>query len=208
MDDTLVAQFTAITSTDPERAAQYLRLTDGNFEQAIQLYFDSPALDLTSSEAQPSAPSSAIRQPATGRGRDDFRSHPSRYTEDEDGIVHIDSDDGSGEFDVDSEDRASRALRQEQPLMPSQQAFGGATVTDDEAIARRLQEEFYGDPEAAAAGEHGVRAPMARTTETLVGPGADWGDDADELSAAVTEQMLARQRRQQNSKCTRTWCSV
>nr|POE82726.1 ubx domain-containing protein 2 [Quercus suber] len=74
------------------------------------------------------------------------------------------------------------------------------TVEDDEAIARRLQEEMYGargGSGAAGVGdfdEDGVRAPMARTTETLVGPGSDWRDDPSAMNQAVFEQLANRQR--------------
>lgn len=47
----------------------------------------------------------------------------------------------------------------------------GANVEDDEAMARRLQEEMYGG--GGPAQEQEVRAPIARQSETLVGPGSD-----------------------------------
>lgn len=79
---------------------------------------------------------------------------------------------------------------------------GGTSFEDDEAMARRLQEEMYGGGGGGGAGDdvdsEGVRAPMARTTETLVGPNSDWstvGRDPGEMRAAVAEQMMARQRR-------------
>ncbi|KAI4728388.1 hypothetical protein E4T49_03747 [Aureobasidium sp. EXF-10728] len=149
MDDELIANFTAITSATPERARQYLTLTDNNLEQAIQLYFDSDGADMGAAMPQQSAQPAA--QPA---------SH--RYNQDDNGVVTIDSDDDDAPYE------------------------------DDEAMARRLQQEAYG----TAGGEDEVRAPMQRTTETLVGPGSRWaGDDEDDINAAVHEQMLARQRR-------------
>ena len=62
-------------------------------------------------------------------------------------------------------------------------------------MARRLQEELYagGDIGGGPAGD-GVRAPIRRTTETLVGPGAYGMSDDDDMRAAVLEQMRARQR--------------
>lgn len=45
MDEENVLNFVSITSCDPDKALQYLRLTDNNLEQAIQLFFDSPNLD-------------------------------------------------------------------------------------------------------------------------------------------------------------------
>ncbi|KAG2167368.1 hypothetical protein VTO58DRAFT_100773 [Aureobasidium pullulans] len=151
MDDELIANFTAITSATPERARQYLTLTDSNLEQAIQLFFDSDGADMGAAMPQQSTQPAA--QPASRR-----------YNEDDNGVVTIDSDDDDAAYE------------------------------DDEAMARRLQQEAYG----SAGGEDDVRAPMARTTETLVGPGSRWGpagDDEDDINAAVAEQMLARQRR-------------
>ncbi|KAG9882515.1 hypothetical protein KCV05_g12322, partial [Aureobasidium melanogenum] len=120
MDDELIANFTAITSATPERARQYLTLTDNNLEQAIQLYFDSDGADMGAAMPQQSAQPAA--QPASRR-----------YNQDDNGVVTIDSDDDDVPYE------------------------------DDEAMARRLQQEAYGN----AGGEEEVRAPMARTTETL-----------------------------------------
>jgi hypothetical protein len=160
MDDENIVNFVSITSCEPDKAAQYLRLTEGNFEQAIQLYFDSPNLDLggASSAAAPAqnAPSSA-RNPIT-----------------------VDSDDDMSDFDP-------AALASTPPARPP------PAVEDDEAMARRLQEEMYGG--GGPPGEEEVRAPMQRTTETLVGPGSNWGpaDEEEDVDAMVQEQ-LARRR--------------
>ena len=74
-------------------------------------------------------------------------------------------------------------------------------VEDDEAMARRLQEEMYGSRGAGGAGmdEEDVRAPMARTTETLVGPGSYGGgfdpSDPGQMNAAIAQQLMQRQQR-------------
>jgi hypothetical protein len=65
-----------------------------------------------------------------------------------------------------------------------------AGIEDDEAMARRLQEEFYGSGGA----QPEVRAPIARQTETLVGPDANWGPGDDNLEAMVAEQLANRRR--------------
>lgn len=68
-------------------------------------------------------------------------------------------------------------------------AHPSAGFEDDEAMARRLQEEAYGDQ------EQGVRAPIARHAETLAGPGADMM--MDDIDDQVSARMQAfRQRRQ------------
>jgi hypothetical protein len=72
-----------------------------------------------------------------------------------------------------------------------------ANLEDDEAMARRLQEEMYGASGAGGAGglaQDEVRAPMERRTETLVGPGADWGPGEDDDVDALVQQQLARRR--------------
>jgi len=42
--------------------------------------------------------------------------------------------------------------------------------------------------------EHGYRPPIGRTTETLVGPGSFDPSNAEEMRAAVMEQMMARRQ--------------
>ena len=139
MSDAAVAQFTEITGASPQVASQYLQITDNNLESAMQLYFenDGAALQIPDSEQQQQQSSS--RQRSTGY-------------EDEDGVVHLDSDD-------------------ETPS--AQQGARGNTFDDDMEMARRLQEEMYAEGDASRS--DGVRAPMARTTETLVGPESNWG---------------------------------
>ncbi|WPH03810.1 ubx domain-containing protein 2 [Acrodontium crateriforme] len=73
---------------------------------------------------------------------------------------------------------------------------GGPSTEDDEAMARRLQEEMYGGGGREAGGNamdvDEVRAPMARTTETLVGPSSDWRSDPGAMNAAIFDQMQRR----------------
>lgn len=93
-----------------------------------------------------------------------------------DGTVHVDSDD---DIAIDE----TRSTPRNQPPQAS-------TFEDDAAMARRLQEEMYS---GTADNSDGVRAPMARTTETLVGP--DAGIDDDDMHASILGQLRARQSR-------------
>jgi len=202
MEDAAVAQFTSITGASPERALQYLRLTDGNLEQAMQLFFDSDGIDL-----EGSAP------PATGAPRSTSQipqappQHGAGATGYMDGssVVHIDSDEEI--IDDNNPEGTSYNRRAGATSSVSRSALhtpanvtpptGTATrgMDDDEALARRLQEEFYtGGDMAGVRDADGIRAPIGRTTETLVGPGADYPSEPDEMRAAVLEQMQARQR--------------
>lgn len=74
---------------------------------------------------------------------------------------------------------------------PRNQPPQGLAADDDEAMARRLQEEMYSTREEDTS--DGVRAPMARTTETLVGPEPEF-DDGD-MHANILDQLRARQTR-------------
>ena len=212
-EDGAVAQFTAITDATPERARQYLRLADDNIEQAIELFFANDGADVggtasaqVTQNTQPPVEAAFHPQPM-----------PRQQTyEDDEGIVHLDSDnedDVTQDTEID-EDNTTNPKSTNQTLVnpssrPARPAGGpttrsqpnGTTVEDDEAMARRLQEEIYGAGAAGGAGastdlldEHGVRAPLARTTETLIGPGS-YGQvgDEDDTHAAVLEQLRVRE---------------
>lgn len=72
-------------------------------------------------------------------------------------------------------------------------------VEQDSAFAQRMQNDLYqdgGDASDMGLGADRVRAPMARTTETLVGPGADTGESDEDRRT----QMLARLARGPNRR--------
>jgi len=172
-----VDTFTTFTGASPDVARRYLGMTENNAEQAIQLFFDSP--DLASGVGEQTGPppvphSSRPAPPAASVGREDAR-----------GVVHLESDDEL--MDVDDND--------EQGVSSRAAAVGrAADFEDDEAIARRMQEELYTGGDASGGFDaEGVRAPMARTTETLVG-GADGDWSPQDVNAAVLQQMRARQQ--------------
>ena len=216
MDGDTLSSFTAITGTATDRAQQYLTLTDDNLEQALELYFANDGADLEGAPSTapvqppqvPSVPSSSTR-----------RSRPRQGYHDNRGIVHIDSESESDDSGVESFQGASVAPARSQPDVNTrslQQAPAASTPSigrtdpkeDDEAMARRLQEEFYGAPAASESTDtEGVRAPIARTTETLVGPDAYDLDDEGDMRAAVLEQMRARQQ-QPRSRGTLSFTTV
>ncbi|KAH8648908.1 hypothetical protein BGZ60DRAFT_534771 [Tricladium varicosporioides] len=175
--DEAIDTFVTFTGASAAVARRYLQMTENDSQQAIQLYFDSPDLasgaDAAASTAPP-VPTSTRPRPSTSNA-----GH-----EDASGVVHLDSDDDNMEVDDDDEETSTAA------------AIGrAADFEDDEAIARRMQEELYaGGDSAGGFDTDGVRAPIGRTTETLVGgPGGDWGHD--DVQAAVAEQMRLRQQR-------------
>ena len=193
MDDS-IAQFVAITDASSEKARQYLNISDNNLEQAIELFFNTGGADLldhtqaatpagTSSQAPPVPPSDT---------------RPGRSARD---IVDLGSDDEMEGIESNQGQAAS--------FVPGgANAQLSATEESDEAIARRLQEEMYGEAgmssTGAAAGDvdaEGYRAPIARTRETLVGPDP-YEDPHDAMQAAVMEQLARReQARSRKTNC-------
>ena len=185
--DAAVDTFTAFTGASPEVARRYLGMTEGNAEQATQLFFDSP--DLASGIAEPIPHPSPPPIPSSTHP-----AHGSNSRQDASGTIHIDSDDDDMPDRGSDNDSAAAAA--------SAAAVRAADYEDDEAIARRLQEEMYtGGGSGGDFGEDEVRAPIARTTETLVG-GADARYGHDDMDDAVLEQMRARQFSRQGKSLT------
>ncbi|KAI9849046.1 MAG: hypothetical protein M1838_000300 [Thelocarpon superellum] len=212
-----VAQFTGITGSNPRAAQQYLELADGNLEQAIQLFFDSGGIELDGQEpasapaapsgppapAPASAPTTATRQASTSA-----RPPPGsrRITGP---LVNLDSDEEiSDDNDPEitgwnrrapTESTGASAPAGISAPLESTALPGGRSVEDDEAFARRMQEELYagGDgSDGTGRDADGVRAPMARTTETLVGPHVGLEREMFmDPRAAVEAQLAARRDR-------------
>jgi len=182
--DEAIGMVSAITGATPQVARHFLSLTDGDAEQAIQLFYDSP--DLSSSMAQEPSTASATQT----------RQQQDRHSRDSPEIVNIDSDsdedvamDTDADLDNNFSGPGSSNLHAD-PVAPSA-TYG--SYEDDEAVARRMQEELYaGGDMADDYDPESVRAPLARTTETLVGPGSEWA--AEDMREAVSQQMRARQR--------------
>jgi UBX domain-containing protein 7 len=178
--DAAIAQIVTITSASPERAAQYLQLADGDLDSAVTLYFDHNGADLTggsSSDNPPPLPASSRDGP-----RGDAQ-HP------------IDLDGGTISDDNDPEITGFREVSRSEgrPRSPPK----GSTFDADAEYARQLQEEMYGGGGGQQlTGEEEVRAPIARQSETLLGPGADVSPLEDrDIPAHVLQQMHRMQNR-------------
>ena len=212
MDADAIAQFAGITGSSDHIAAQYLGFAEGNTEQAIELFYANEGADL---EASPTHTHQSQAPPPIPPPSTRPSGHRQGY-EDEEGIVHIDSDQEDQDYmdddgDVQITDRSRRQVPTAGRPDSSSRESGHATpstgqartVDNDEAMARRLQEEFYGasgrnngngNTSSDVVDEYGYRAPMGRTTETLVGPGSFDPTTAEEMRAAVMEQMMARRQ--------------
>jgi len=163
----------SFTNTTPERAQQYLQVTDGDVEQAVSLFFESDGADLGGTSSTPAQPAqSSARVTGSGNAADP---------------MNLDDDNVS-----DDHDPAITGFRK-----PTSHA---AAVEDDEAMARRLQDEMYG---GANDDENNIRAPIARQTETLVGPGASDYYGGGSLDEAIHDRMAAFQSRRGKDRAVR-----
>lgn len=188
-----MSTFGAITGASPEVARSFLEMTNGNFERAIELFYENPDLATGVGVGLSSATTTTQPQPAS-------RSNLGR--QDSAGVIHIDSDDDDMQLDNDSDqdddddENDARAA--------AAQAAALAQEEEDAAMAKRLQEELYQENQGSGAGGDDVRAPIARTTETLVAPGGPWvGGDDHGVEAALLEQ-LRRRRQQQGPRKLRS----
>jgi len=181
-----IESFVGITGANRTAAERMLELCGSELEQAIQLWFADEELQRSLSNAGPSTAAAGAAAPASRSSRPN---RPQIGREDAQGVIHIDSDDDvpmtEDEFDDGDEVANVARLAQED---------------EDAAMAKRLQEELYSGPNTD---ETGVRAPMARTTETLVGGPSFDGNDDDDGHAAVLEQM--RRRHQARGELLFTW---
>ncbi|RDA90118.1 hypothetical protein CP533_2574 [Ophiocordyceps camponoti-saundersi (nom. inval.)] len=167
--DESISTFVSITGASADVARGFVQLAGGDFERAVGLYFENPDLvsgvgaGISGSSNPPPLPTS--ERPRLGR-------------EDSSGVIHISDDEGPMHIDDDygeeDENQAgTRALQEE----------------EDAAMAKRLQEELY---QGGQGDDGGVRAPIARTTETLIAPDPAWGGDDEDMSSAFLEEMRRR----------------
>jgi hypothetical protein len=177
-----ISTFVAITGSSADVATGFLEMANGDFERAVALYYENP--DLISGVG---AAANQAQQASMGASRHNVG------REDASGVIHIDSDDDDMNLDNDSdEDDANAAVAHAAAL---------AQEEEDAAMAKRLQEELYssgGGGGGGPAGEDDVRAPIARTTETLVAPDPTWGAD-DDMGSHILDQL--RRQRQAAGAC-------
>lgn len=161
--DRLIADFINITNASPEKAEAYLRMSDDDVNQAIHLFFETDGADLD--------PSPASHNVASHAGPTGLMQHESITVDDD---IVIDDVDDHFEEALQSSRFANQSTL---PGVDSGLTTSGSTKASnldaDEAMARRLQEEFYSDMNELQE-TNGVRAPIAKTRETLVSPEDDY----------------------------------
>lgn len=196
--DENVSQFMAITDQTADVARGCLEMTEGDVMAAVNMFFENPEIANSFNNPPPVAASASSTSAAAAHSRPQAasRSRPIGR-EDDAGVIHIDDDDDDvdddfddvpDDFDKDDEGHNDSSTNLQRIVQES----------DDAAMARRLQEEMYGGGGAGAGltDSDGVRAPIARTTETLVAPGGygyGAGDD-DDVEAAMREMARRRAR--------------
>ncbi|KAL7942507.1 hypothetical protein V8C42DRAFT_331193 [Trichoderma barbatum] len=175
--DESINHFVSITGASVDVARGFLEITGGDYQRAIELYFESP--DLVGAGVSHDAPAAPTSRPAPARvniGREDAS-----------GVIHINSDDDDDDADMDFDNDDFNDNEDDERAAVAQ-AAALAQEEEDAAMAKRLQAEMYQES-GSASGD--VRAPIARTTETLVAPDSTW---SEEESSAILEQL--RRRRQ------------
>ncbi len=189
MDDDVVDQFVALTGASEAVARQILEITNGDLSQAATLYFDNPDEFNQPSASSGPAPTDLATMEGVFR-RPAHRGAPPRPQGARE-TIHIESDD-----DLD-DDLAFGEVEEVSAIART------AQLAEDAAMAKRLQEELYAEN---ATTSDGVRAPIARTTETLVGPvyGMDPGADDLNMEQSVLDQLRRRRHaRRKQELCTR-----
>ncbi|PHH71189.1 hypothetical protein CDD80_5465 [Ophiocordyceps camponoti-rufipedis] len=182
MDET-ISTFVSITGASADVARGFVQLAGGDFERAVGLYFENP--DLVSGVGADVSANDPPPLPTSER--------PSLGRQDSAGVIHISDDEADQDLmhldEGDDEDDGGLAA-----AAGSSRAAALLQEEEDAAMAKRLQEELYGGGQGSGAGdEDGVRAPIARTTETLIAPDPAWGGGPeDDLNVAFLEEMRRR----------------
>lgn len=138
-------------------------MSDGDVQQAIHLFFETDGADLESSpvphNVAPHAETTGIMQ------------HEPITVDDD---IVIDEFEDNFEVALQTSRLANQStLPGGDPVPTTPGPTKASNLDADEAMARRLQEEFYSDMNELQE-TNGVRAPIAKTRETLVGPEDDY----------------------------------
>lgn len=181
--DEAISTFVSITGATPEVGRGFLQIANGDFERAVGLYFENPELASGVGAGVSETAATISNQPSASRPSNIGR-------QDASGVIHISDDDDDMMHDdlgIDSGDEGERAA--------IQHAAAIAQEEEDAAMAKRLQEELYSGGLGGPAGQEDVRAPIARTTETLVAPDPNWdGTTDEETTQRLLEHLRSRRR--------------
>ncbi|KAJ0107227.1 hypothetical protein J7T55_007597 [Diaporthe amygdali] len=185
MADDPVAQFMSITGANDAVAAGCLSMTEGDVMAAVNLFFENPDI-ARSFPAQPSSAAPASSSTAATSRAQGASSSRNLGRQDDQGVIHIDDDDDEDDdpIRIDDDDDVD--------VVDHSHLERIAQESDDAAMARRLQEEMYGGG-SGPSGADDVRAPIARTTETLVAP-SGYGAPMDDDGFGMLEQLRRQPR--------------
>ncbi|KAK2612790.1 UBX domain protein Ubx2 [Conoideocrella luteorostrata] len=179
--DESISNFVSITGATAEIASGFLQLTNGDFESAVGLYFENPEL-ASGVGAGISDSASGLADPAPTIPR-----RPNIDRQNNDGVIQI-SDDEDSDLVFDDIGAVTGHGGEHAAV---QHAAAVAQEEEDAAMAKRLQEQLYQDGQGGPGALEDVRAPIARTTETLIAPDANWDGGADDES---TQRLLEHLR--------------
>lgn len=204
MADEALASVMAFTGATEPVARHLLQLSDNDTMQACQLFFEQPDIVSSLNAASNSTGPSSAAAPAQSSGS------RSAGREDAQGVIHIDDSDDEGDVQMGGTPGPRAALDDDFEASGAAAAARSAQEDEDAAMARRLQEELYGAGGAGGSvglGDDEVRAPIGRTTETLVAPefgglsgGMYAGGEDDAADAEAFLEEMRRRRREQQGK--------
>lgn len=196
MADDPVAQFMSITGANDTVASGCLSMTEGDVMAAVNLFFENPEI-ASSFSAQASSAAPASSSTAAASRPQGASSSRNLGRQDDQGVIHIDDDDDDDEpIRIDDDDDVDDVDHSDLERI--------AQESDDAAMARRLQEEMYGGGGPPPA--DGVRAPIARTTETLVAP-SGYGAPIDDDGFGGLEQLRRQTRPRREFTVAFLFCS-
>lgn len=203
--DEQVDEFVSFTAASEAVARGFLQMSGGDVMQAVQLFYEHPELQ-SSVGAEPSSSS----RPAPGRVPASASATPASIPgANRTNAIAIDSDDDDAQMlgsdlddDGDNDDGDTEHI----------DAIRRAQEEEDARLAQQMQEDLY---KQVPADEDGVRAPIARTTETLVAPtyggpsDLAFDDEVDGQSRGGVAEMERRRRNfmQQQRRCSWLPCA-
>lgn len=190
-----IESFSAITGSSAEAAKRMLEMCN-DLEQAITLWYADEDLQRTVTNAAASSSAAAATSRSASRP-----SRPAVGREDANGVIHIDSDDDDVPM-TDNDDFAG--FESDNEFDPASVARA-AQEEEDAAMAARLAHELNGGGSGGASGtgagaggldDDGVRAPISRTTGTLVAGFGEEEEDDNGGHAAFLAHMRRRAQAQ------------
>lgn len=179
-----IEHFMGITGAKPEAARHMLEICGCDLENAVTLWYTDEELQRSLSNPAPTSSTNATAAgPSTSGSRPSgARAGPRPIGRE---VINLDSDDDDVQM---TENESFDGFDDDDDTAVAATVARTAQEEEDAAMAKRLQEELY----SSGAANDEVRAPMARTTETLVSPSLNPYGDAEHRNFEEPMETLRR----------------